>query len=270
DLPAALEAYGRAIATVQTMRPELLHGAGRAPTAFRATFGPLYFELVALFLRQAAALETQDQGTLSAQYAQDLQQARATTEQFKTAELRDYFGDECVDAARPRITALEHVSADTAIVYPVLLPDRTELLVSLPSGLKRLVVPVSGPDLEQSVTILRNAVQDRDPLRYLQHAQRLYTWLIRPLEADLAAWPIQTIVLVPDGALRLLPLAALHDGQRFLVEKYALAVTPSLTLTEPRPLAEDKPPVLAVGLSGPFEGYGPLPWVPKELHSIQQ
>src|SRR5262249_46284962 len=31
DLPAALEAYERAIATVQTMRPELLHGAGRAP-----------------------------------------------------------------------------------------------------------------------------------------------------------------------------------------------------------------------------------------------
>ena len=118
-----------------------------------------------------------------------------------------------------------------------------------------LVIPVAGPELEQWVTIFRNAVEDRDPLRYLQHAQRLYTWLIRPLEGDLARWPIQTIVWVPDGALRLLPLAALHDGQHFLVEKYALAVTPSLTLTEPRPLARDKLQVLAVGLSGAVEGF---------------
>src|SRR5205823_6253009 len=129
-----------------------------------------------------AALEAQDQGALSPQYARDLDQARATIEQFKTAELRHYFGDECVDAARPRITALEHVSSETVIVYPILLPDRTDLLVSLPSGLKRIAVPVTGPALEQWVTIFRNAVEDRDPLRYLQHAQRLYTWLIRPLE----------------------------------------------------------------------------------------
>jgi CHAT domain-containing protein len=270
DLPAALAAYERAIATVQTMRPELLRGSGRGAASFRASFGPLYFELAALLLRHAAALETQDQGTVSPQYVQALHQARATIEQFKTAELRDYFGDECVDAARSRTTALEHVSPDTVIVYPILLPDRTELLVSLPSGLKRVVVPVAGPELEQWVIIFRNAVEDRDPLRYLQHAQRLYTWLIRPLEGDLARWPIQTIVWVPDGALRLLPLAALHDGQRFLVEQYALAVTPSLTLTEPRPLARDKPQVLAVGLSGAVEGFPPLPRVPDELHGIQR
>src|SRR5439155_21215955 len=78
----------------------------------------------------------------------------------------------------------------------------------------------------------------------------------------------QIIVLVPDGALRLLPLAALHDGQRFLIEKYAVAVTLSLTLTEPRPLARDKLQVLAVGLSGAAEGFPPLPWVPEELHGI--
>ena len=59
------------------------------------------------------------------------------------------------------------MSADIVIVYPILLPGRTELFVSLPSGLKRLVVPVAGPELEQWVTIFRNAVEDRDPLRYL-------------------------------------------------------------------------------------------------------
>lgn len=270
DLPAAIAAYERALATVQTMRAELLRGAGGASPSFRAALGPLYFELADLLLRQATALETQGQETEPPQYARYLHQARDTIEQFKTAELRDYFGDECVAAVQPRRTALEQVSPETMIVYPILLPDRTDVLVSLPTGLKRVTVPVPGPALEQRVRIFRNAVEDRDPVRYLQHAQALYTWLIRPLEAELAAQHIQTIVLVPDGALRLLPLAALHDGQQFLIEKYAVAVTPSLTLTEPRPLSQGTMLVLAAGVTGAMAGFPPLPRVAEELHTIQQ
>lgn len=255
DSSAALEAYERALTTVQSMRSGLLRGAERAPTGFRTSWGPLYFELADLFLRHAAVLEARHEEAVKPQYERYLHQARSTIEQFKTAELRDYFGDECVAAVQPRSTALEYVSPDAVIVYPILLPDRTDVLVSLPTGIKRVEVPVAGPDLEQRVRIFRNALQDRDPLRYLQHAQALYTWLIRPLEAALAAGHIQTIVLVPDGALRLLPLAALHDGQQFLVEKYALAITPSLTLTEPRPLPLGKVQVLAAGVSGAVAGF---------------
>jgi tetratricopeptide (TPR) repeat protein len=65
DAPAALEAYERALATVQALRPALLRGAERAPTGFRTAWGPLYFELADLFLRRAAALETQAQGAAS-------------------------------------------------------------------------------------------------------------------------------------------------------------------------------------------------------------
>lgn len=270
DIHPAIAAYERAMATVQSMRAELLRGAGGAATSFRASLGPLYFELADLLLRQAAALEAREQEPGPPDYARYLQQARATVEQFKTAELREYFGDECVDAARPRTTALEHVSPEAAIVYPILLPDRTELLVSLPTGLKRVGIPVAGPQLEQRVTIFRNGLEERDPLRYLQHAQHLYNWLVHPLEADLARWHIQTVVFVPDGALRLLPLAALHDGQRFLIEKYALAITPSLTLTEPRSLPRDKVQVLAAGMASAVEGFPPLPRVLEELRGIQR
>src|SRR5262249_509504 len=142
----------------------------------------------------------------------------------------------CVAAAQPRLASLEHVSSDTTIVYPILLEHRTELLVSLPTGLKRIKVAVTGEQLADKVQVFRNALEERDPFRYLTHAQDLYAWLIRPLEADLVAWHIKTLIVVPDGALRLLPFAALHDGQQFLIEKYALAITPSLTLTEPQPL----------------------------------
>jgi tetratricopeptide (TPR) repeat protein len=240
DVYAAIVAYDRAIATVQSMRPELLHAYGSVDTSFRTSLGPLYFEQVDLLLRRAADLEAHPQAAILPQYEYYLQRARDTVEQFKTAELHDYFRNTCVDAARPGITALDRVSPQALIVYPILLPDRTELLISMPTGLKRLPLPVTGVQLEQRVRIFRNALEDRDALRYLRHAQGLYARLIQPLEADFIALSIQTIVFVPDGALRTLPFAALHDGQQFLIEKYAVAITPSLTLTEPRPLPLDK------------------------------
>jgi CHAT domain-containing protein/Tfp pilus assembly protein PilF len=266
----ALAAYERAVAIVQTIRPALLRSAGGGATAFRTSLGPLYFELVDLFLQQAARLEAPPRAADGPQYAAYLQRARDTVEQFKAAELRDYFGDECIDAARSGRTAVEHVAADTLIVYPILLPDRSELLVSLPTGLMRLVVPVTGPQLEQRVRVLRNALEDRDAVRYLRHAQSLYTWLVQPLEAALSTQQFQTIVFVPDGALRALPFAALHDGQRFLIEKYALAVTPSLSLTEPQPLSQDDVQVLAAGVAVPVAEFPPLPRVPAELQEIQR
>jgi CHAT domain-containing protein len=269
-LQPAIAAYSRAVDTVQTLRTAPLHAYGSTFTSFRTAVRPLYFELADLFLHRAAALEAQKQEAAYPQYEIYLYQARAVIEQFKAAELQDYFGDACVAAAQPRTTVIERVSPDAVIVYPILLPHRTDILVSFPTGLQRITIPVPGPQLEQRVHIFRNALEDRDPLRYRQHAQQLYTWLIRPLEADLAAWHIQTLVFVPDGALRALPLAALHDGQRFLIEKYALAITPSLTLTDPRPLPRRNLRVLAVGLADAVADFPPLPRVPDELHSIQQ
>jgi CHAT domain-containing protein len=270
ELPASIAAYERAVAMVQSMRPALLRGYGGMGATFRTSLGPLYFELVDLFLQYAARLEALLLVGETAPQAYYLQRARETVEQFKTVELRDYFGDECIAAVRPELTALDRVAPDTLVVYPILLPDRMELLVSQPTGLKRLAVPVTGPQLEQRVRVWRNALEARDALRYLRHAQSLYAWLIQPLEAILAAGHIQTIVWVPDGALRALPWAALHDGQQFLIEKYAVAITPSLTLTEPRPLSQDKLQVLAAGVAEPVADFPPLPRVSTELQSIQR
>jgi CHAT domain-containing protein len=268
EFPAALEAYERAVQLVQTLRPALLRGYGGMYAGFRTALGPLYFELVDLFLQHAARLETPNQESI--QHTHYLQRARDTVELFKTAELREYFGDECLAAARPTVAPVEQVSPDTLVVYPILLPDRTELLLSQATGLKRLQVAVTGPQLEQRVRALRNALEDRDALRYLRHAQSLYAWLLQPLETALRSAPIRTIVFVPDGALRALPWAALHNGQQFLIEQYAVAITPSVTLTEPRPLSPERVQVLAAGVAEPVADFPPLPRVPAELRSIQQ
>jgi CHAT domain-containing protein len=113
-------------------------------------------------------------------------------------------------------------------------------------------------------------LERRTTRQYLRHSRQLYDWLIRPLEAELAEAKIDSLVFVPDGALRTIPMAALHDGRRFLVEKYALAITPGLKLTDPRPLDRKRPRILAVGVTEAVQGFPPLPEVEAELIALRE
>ncbi len=123
--------------------------------------------------------------------------------------------------------------------------------------------------LTQEVRKFRRKLEKRTTREYLTHAQRLYDWLIRPLEPDLAPLSIDTLVFVPDGPLRTIPMAALHDGKNFLINKYALATTPGLDLTDPRPIKRENSKMLAAGLTESVQGYPPLPNVTKELETIR-
>ena len=261
-LDDAIGAYRRAVRTLQSIRPELSVSYGAAQTSFRETMGPVYFELVDLLLKRAASLQDRDQ------IGPYLVEARETVELFKAAELRDYFRDDCVDTALSKVTKLDVVANTTVIIYPILLPNRTELLVSLPTGLKRLLVPVGAETITQEVRQFRRRLEKRTTREYLPHAQKLYDWLIRPLEPDLAAFPIDTVVFVPDGALRTIPMAALHDGKQFLVAKYAIGITPSLNLTDPRPINREGMKVLAVGVTEAVQGFPALPNVSGELQAL--
>ena len=76
--------------------------------------------------------------------------------------------------------------------------------------------------------------------------------------------------MVPDGPLRTIPFSALHDGNRFLVQKMALATTPGVSLTSAEPIASSEPSVLANGITQAVQGYAALPSVAAELHGIDE
>ncbi len=65
-------------------------------------------------------------------------------------------------------------------------------------------------------------------------------------------------------------MAALHDGKQFLVSKYAMAITPGLNLTDPRPIKRENMKVLAVGLTKAVQGFSALPNVAAELAAIER
>lgn len=264
QLDNAITSYRQAASTLQPIRVEIAQVSSEGPIAGQDSIKPLFFELADLLLQRASLTDGEKaaQGYLLA--------ARDAIEAYKTAELRDYFKDDCVDAARAKLTTFDRLSPETAVIYPIMFASRLELLVSLPSGLQRILVEVPADRLTQEIRAFRRLVEKRTTREYLPHAQQLYDWLIRPLETELARHQITTLVLVPDSALRTIPLAALHDGSSFLIKKFALAVTPGLTLTDPRPLNRSSLRFLTAGLTKSVQGFPPLPYVADEVASIEQ
>ncbi len=264
ELDHAIASYRQAASTLQPIRVEVAQTSSEDPIAGQDSIKSMFFELADLLLQRASLTDGRNaaEGYLLA--------ARDAIEAYKTAELRDYFKDDCVDAARSRVTTFDQLSPNTAVVYPIMFTSRLELLLSLPSGPKRISVPVTADRLTEEIRAFRRMVEKRTTREYLPHAQQLYDWLVRPLEPDLINSVITTLVFVPDGSLRTIPLAALHDGSSFLINKFALAMTPGITLTDPQPLNRDKLRFLAAGLTKSVQGFPALPYVEEEVASIEQ
>jgi tetratricopeptide (TPR) repeat protein len=60
----------------------------------------------------------------------------------------------------------------------------------------------------------------------LSHLQDLYSELIEPVRSELR----RSVVFVPNGFLHGIPLHALHDGERFLMESHRISYSPSASL----------------------------------------
>jgi CHAT domain-containing protein len=260
----AIQAYRRAVDLLEETRQETLTRYEAGEVYFRRAVAPVYLDLVDALLQSARrAPDTADTTPL-------LVEARGTMEHLKAAELRDYFRAECVADLEAKSQPLDRVAANVAVVYPILLQERTELLVSLPSGLRRYTAPASGTLVTDTAWRFRAELQQRTSRDYLATSQRLYDWLVRPYARDLVEQKIDTLVFVPDGALRAIPMAALHDREAFLAQRYSLAMTPGLSLVDPKPLEREDPRPLLGGLSAPVQGFPPLDKVPDELKAIQE
>jgi CHAT domain-containing protein len=124
-------------------------------------------------------------------------------------------------------------------------------------------------ELEKISNQLRQTLLIRASNRYFNGLKRLYTSIIQPLEADLTYHGVKNLIFVLDGGLRNIPMAALYDGQQFLVQKYSVSLAPSLQLIDPRPLQDQKLRVLVAALSESRQGFSPLPYVNTEVEEIQ-
>jgi CHAT domain-containing protein len=263
---AAIAAYQSAIVTLQPIRHDLsLHyGNANYHSSFREVAGPIFFSLADLLLQRAGHIPDgpDQQAALSS--------ARDVIEDLKSAELEDYFQDDCANLLRSKITKIETLSPTAAIIYIIPLADRTEILVGLPSGkIARVTSPATAAQIEATATQFRFNLEKRTTNEYLDQASQLYDWLIRPLDGILQGTRIDTLVFVPDGALLTIPMSALNDGRQFLIQKYAVATTPGLTLLAPKPIGAQPTAMIIDALSDAVQGFAPLEHVPEEVKRIE-
>jgi CHAT domain-containing protein len=249
DDARALRAYRRAVEHAQAVRSDIPVRYRDGRSSFRETLAPLYLGLTDQLLRRADTQPAAERQAL-------LRQARDTVELTKQTELADYLRERCsVDAATRAVAAPP--PRGTAIYYPIVLPDRLELLLQTPAGLERRSVAIGEARLRDEVLAFVAALRDGEPL--LARAQALHRTLVAPLETLLAQERIDTLVVVPDGVLRLLPLAALHDGRGWLLQRMAVATVPALSLTA-APRSGRRPlRALLAGLSDPGPVIDKLP-----------
>lgn len=266
--PEAIAYYSQAVNLLDNLRGDLAILNPEVQFSFRDSVEPVYRELVDLLLRSENP--TKD----------NLIQARNVIEALQLAELDNFFRDAC---AKPKKVNIDDLDPHAAVIYPIILKNRLAVILKLPGSdnLRHYVIKnVSATQVDEAVKNLQQSLIKRSTSLNLvkTDAKKLYSWLIEPFQVELESnlqreqSQIKTIIFVLDGSLRNLPMAALYDGHRYLIERYAIAVTPSLQLLEPKPLLRESFKALVAGASDApsfeKEGFGIIENVNKELAGI--
>lgn len=257
----AIDAYARAVKHFGALRYAMQYAYGQQVSGFGTTLNPVYQEFIEL-LFQAADL------TEEAEYKHELlRKVRDTVEDLKAAELRDYFQDSCVDDLQAKSRDIGKISSSALIVYPIVLQDRLELLLHLPGGeVINQPVAVSKNELTEAVNAWRILLETPSN-QHRKIGKKLYQWLVKPYESRLTQWQVDTLVFVPDAELRQVPMAALWDAEnkQFLIEKYPVAITPGVNLTDPKTIDRNKVKPLYAGISEAIHDFPALPYVNTEI-----
>ncbi len=249
----ARAAYGYAYTTLKSLRSDLVAMNSEVQFSFKESVEPIYRDYVSLLLTPDASQD-------------NLQQAREAIEALQLAELDNFFKEACLET---RPVQIDRIDPHAAVIYPIILSDRLEVILSLPQQpLRHYAISKSADDVEGVVRALYSSLylgyskNDR-----LHLAKQVYDWLIRPAEADLARDRIETLVFVLDGWFRSIPMASLYDGQRYLIESYSVALSPGLQLLPERSATQDLN-ILAAGLTEARQGFPALPGVQQEVTTI--
>ncbi|MEA5466939.1 CHAT domain-containing protein [Leptothoe sp. PORK10 BA2] len=209
-----------------------------------------------------------EQRTLTAEYENQVAQFAATI----AANDRDDGLFQDPNSLSDDAYKLLQANPNAALIYPFVTDEKLWLLWAAAGGaVGSIDVDVSQGELSKAVQQFGELLSSPGPLDPLQaKSQQLHDWLIKPLEAELKANNIQQLIFVNDRVTRYIPMAALYDGETYLMERYTLStvIAPAITDTEETLGTVDSAEILGLGLTKPVEGFNALPAVAEELNAI--
>lgn len=203
------------------------------------------------------------------------------TERSWEYDYEDYFHTDFTNYSRTETEIARQLNklskttkTNPAVMWAVPTPEQLYLLLITPNAdpVIKSVRTAKGEVLSRVVNDFNQNIRSSRKINsksYLPSAKLLYKWLIEPIEPELEAAEIDTLMLCSGPGLRSFPFAALYDGDRYLIEKYSLVRLPALNLTNIsyEPDENNEMNVLAMGASE-FANLPPLPGVEVEIPTI--
>ncbi|MBW4563397.1 MAG: CHAT domain-containing protein [Mojavia pulchra JT2-VF2] len=264
DIKGAIAAYDAAVDTLQSLRRDLVAINQDVQFNFRDSVEPVYRQSVELLLQSQQGKPDE----------QTLDKARQRIEALQLAELDNFFREACLEGQSVSLDKIVDQNNPTAaIFYPIILPEQIEVIVKIPhQRLQHYTTKIPQAEVDQKLGELRKSLVNPAAINAIKtQSQQVYNWLIKPIESQLQASQVDTLVFVLDGTLRNIPMASLYDGKQYLVEKYAIALSVELQLFDPKALEQQQIKALTAGLTQPppgFPNFTPLPAIKSEVNSI--
>ena len=265
DIKGAITTYTEAFNTLQSIRGDLVASSADVQYSFKESVEPVYRRLVNLLLQ-------------SPEPSQDnLKQARQVLESLQVAKLQNFLQQACQDSNLQLDKVIDTKDKTAAVIYSIILNDRLEVIVREPNNPNLYHYPsakLSPQEIESTLNHFYKSLQEPGAYEEVQtDGQKVYNWLIKPIEERLEKSKIKTLIFVLDGSLRRIPMDALYDGEKYLMEKYAVSLALGLQVRDSMPLQRKKMKILAASLIDPpksVPGFSSLPGVAEEVKEIQK
>ncbi|MDJ0705241.1 MAG: CHAT domain-containing protein [Leptolyngbyaceae cyanobacterium MO_188.B28] len=281
DKQSAIASYKGAVNSLKSLRSDLTNLNPEIRFSFQKIVDPLHRKLITLLLDKDTS-RNQD----------NLHYVATVLESLQLQEVQNFLRADClaglqqsVDEVADDISGNERV----AVIYPIILENQLGILAKLPEPasdntsenkqseketdkgeFKFYSSPLDPGVLETTISKFRNNMVLVDYEGVQSTGRELYDLLFpEALLTDLGSSLPETLVFIPDGVLRNIPIAALSDGKTYLAEKYSVAVVPpGLKLVDAKAFQEKSLAALTFGLTESVDGFPPLPNVEIELDEI--
>ena len=157
--------------------------------------------------------------------------ANAAFRLFLEKELAAELGKEKkheVEADRALQGKLRQWGPGTVAISTIVGENRYRVILTTPTTQIDGKTEIKAAELNQKIFAFRNALLnpsvDPRPL-----GKEIYDVLVKPIEKDLAAANAKTLLWSLDGTLRYIPISALWDGSKYLIQKYENVLITSTT-----------------------------------------
>jgi CHAT domain-containing protein len=211
------------------------------------------------------------------QELENMMRSEATLDEGRRHQIQEFLAAGAAPATPADVSAhslqavglsseLKRAGPDVALAVFLLTPDHLRVLVATTKQQFEYQVPLDAPALQKDIGHFLETLSQRGDVSLESRA--LYATLVKPLDRAAQTAHAKRLVLWLDGALRYVPFAALNDGSRYLIEKYALQIysVPDRRAAAPPPSRALR--VRGLGVAQAVPGFDALPAMADELCDV--